>query len=399
MQNTANSTISSCSVEPVTLLRNTEILLKCVGRYLIGEFLVPHRLLSTSMHEGGMREDCRFVVNHQSCEPSGDNAAMERFRSLGGEGYHRFACEQAGLPPESTALCGTAANMHCASLVERTHRELTVTAITTAGVEGNATRSGDPSSWHELAAGCEREAPHHGTIVNLVFINQPCTRGCLAKAASMLTEGKTAALLDLRVPSRQSSALATGTGTDQFVIASPLVEGSNWERNYSGAHNTLGQLIGEAVRDSTTEALRHQNGLISSLRASVFSALGRYGLTRDVQETVSRTVLGDKLADFMMRNIETITRDPPTAALAYSIAELIDIARCGIVTQASSAQLLGQQCALLASLVAVDPAGVHRFCQRLSTTPDLPPAELVARAIAIGFEAKWMREPEGQVGC
>ena len=37
-----------------------------------------------------------------------------------------------------------------------------------------------------------------------------------------MTEGKSAALQRLAVPSCYSSDLATGTGTDQFCVAAPL---------------------------------------------------------------------------------------------------------------------------------------------------------------------------------
>ena len=86
-----------------------------------------------------------------------------------------------------------------------------------------------------------------------------------------MTEGKSAALQRLAVRSLYSGDLATGTGTDQFAIASPLA--GPHRLTSASTHVKLGELIGSAVRDATLEALRWQNGLESSYTRTVFSAL------------------------------------------------------------------------------------------------------------------------------
>ena len=47
---------------------------------------------------------------------------------------------------------GTAANMNYAAVSTETDDAVEVTAVVTAGVEGNATCAGDPATWRETAS-------------------------------------------------------------------------------------------------------------------------------------------------------------------------------------------------------------------------------------------------------
>ena len=161
--------------------------------------------LSTSIIGGGMREDCTHVMNHQSCEPRDHlTHGHGALATLWPRWLPCMACERVGIDPATTVLCSTAANMSCAGVATESFEELSVTCIATAGVQGNATRAGDPAGWHETPNGSVKVG---GTIVHLLFINQPCTESCLVKAATMLTEAKSCAVLDLRAPSLQVLAL------------------------------------------------------------------------------------------------------------------------------------------------------------------------------------------------
>ncbi len=146
----------------------------------------------------------------------------------------------------------------------------------TAGVEGNATAAGEPAAWRETAAGIQKVPEYAGTINTMVLVNRPMTPGTLARAAVTMTEGKTAALQRLAVPSKRYIDLATGTGTDQFCLAAP-VDGLPVLTSAS-THMKLGELIGVAVRQATMEALRWQNGLEASYTRGLFHALGRFGV-------------------------------------------------------------------------------------------------------------------------
>ena len=208
------------------LLASTDnYLLRRRGRFLFAAFQQPHRVLSTCPINGGLREDLTHVANHQSCEGVGHCVGTTSTLEM----RHVSACHSADLPPNTTALMSTAANMQCAVVAEASYAELTVQVAASAGVLGNATRAGDGAAWHEQASGSVRITPTTtyapeagaGTIVTLVFINQPCSAAALVKAALLVTEAKTTALLDLRIPSLQSEYLATGTGTPDDAPTRP----------------------------------------------------------------------------------------------------------------------------------------------------------------------------------
>ena len=105
---------------------------------------------------GGFREDLTHIANHQSCEAVAHTARHASVFRLGPDAYHDFACSEADLPPATTALMTTAANMQCAVVARAAHAELAVHVAATAGVLGNATRAGDPAGWHERPDGSER---------------------------------------------------------------------------------------------------------------------------------------------------------------------------------------------------------------------------------------------------
>lgn len=370
------------------LFEDGNVRIRREGRFLLAELLRPHRVLSTSMVGGGMREDCTHVVNHQSCEPGGHDEAMRRWRELGAEGSHREACRAAGTDPETTALCGTAANMRCAHLSSRSFEDVAVTVVATAGVEGNATRAGDPARWHEQESGSRvvDGAELSGTIVILAFLSVPCTAGCLTKASILLSEAKTAALWDLRVPSRQSRRLATGTGTDQFAVAAPLPDEGRWERRHSGTHNKLGQILGEAVHEAVTGALKIQNGLVPPLRGSLWAALGRFGLVPE-DLCAEGSDLAPRLRELLAANLQPLCHDPQVVAAAYALAEAEELGMVGILPADSLREARAGLGAALACAVSLREECYREFRDRLLAAPDLRTA--TALAVRLGFAAKW----------
>ena len=372
------------------------------GRYLCAALKRPHRAISTCRINGGIREDLSHLANHQSCEGVAHVARHERVMGLGATAEHADACRAGQLPPESTSLMSTAANMQCAVLARAEYAELAVTVVATAGVTGNATRAGDPASWHEHPGGSRRIADSagaldaapaeagSGTIVTLVFINQPCTSACLVRAATLVTEGKSAAVLDLRMPSLQSSGLATGTGTDQLAIAAPLARGDEWERHWAGGHNTLGELLGRATHDAVTRCLLLQNGICAELRRSITGALGRHGCDEAVLRDTARAELAETTATVFARNLLAILHDPQSTAAAYGLAEIIDLVRAGVLHTEVARESILNQSALLAATVAVAPEYFADFRAILQPRHDLLPGQLAALAVVKGFERKWL---------
>lgn len=123
------------------------------GRYLAAAFKRPHRVLSTCRINGGLREDLTHIANHQSCEGVEHTPGADGPGTQGAAGFHHAARVAGNLPPETTALMPTPANMQCAVLRRATHADLEVRVAATAGVLGNATRAGDPAGWHEYPDG------------------------------------------------------------------------------------------------------------------------------------------------------------------------------------------------------------------------------------------------------
>ena len=147
-----------------TLLQQATFDLRRSGRFLAADLKEPHFVLSTSARHGGQVDYVRHLLNHQSCESS---AHLDRHRVIvesGPEAYHDHVCAETGLPADATAMMGTAANMNYAAIASETDEGVSVTAVVTAGVEGNATCAGDPAGWRETATGFEKVPAYAGTL-------------------------------------------------------------------------------------------------------------------------------------------------------------------------------------------------------------------------------------------
>ena len=393
------------------------------GRFLLVELLAPHRVVSTCAACGGQRDDVSFLANHQSCEGTGDAIRYDRIAGLGPAAYHAAACSEMGVPAERTALMGTAANMAYAASRSAVFDDLRVDAFVTAGVAGNAARAGDPARWMEggdgrwrrveagaevesgdvhagaevkagpeVGAGAEietgaEEAPRDGTINIIVLLDCPVTPAAHARAATTLTEAKSAALAELAAPSRYSPTIATGTGTDQFCLAAPL-DPDRVARTATGPHAKLGELIGTAVLEAVKEALRWQNGLEPSLTRGLFHALGRFGLTEPRALARLAELLPVEHYALLDRNRNAVFYEPGVAAAAYALAAVLDRAAFGTLPESAAGEALRQQAACLACALAARPLDWPAFRAQLAQAPD-DPVELVLRALAAGWSAKW----------
>jgi adenosylcobinamide amidohydrolase len=378
-------------------------------RHVIAEMRVPARVLSTCHVNGGLRSDLRHLVNHQSCEPVKHDERFALISSLGQDGYHRHVCDEIGIDPAHTALLGTAASMQYLGMVTHRWDDLSVTAVVTAGVTGNAGCAGDPAHhdeedgiWRKTCdAGSEAKAPgtHGGTINTLLLFSSPLSDGALARAVVTMTEAKTSALIELAVGSKSSWRLATGTGTDQYAIAAPQSGGSR--RTWTGQHTKAGELIGLAVREATLEALRWQNGLEPSYTRSLFHALGRFGLTEDAFKTAQQNLLSDHEFDLLKDNWKPVVYEPQLTAAAYAFAAVLDRVLAGTFGASTARESLLHQAALMAAGVAGKPNDFARFRQdlipHLAMEPAPAPESLIAAAMglaqhatALGWQRKWV---------
>jgi adenosylcobinamide hydrolase len=356
------------------------------GRFLVAALHEPHRVISTSAANGGQRDDVRFLLNHQSCEGTGHIDRQAEISAYGAEAYHGIVCDEAGIPRDCTATMGTAANMNYVAIVTEADADVDVTAVVTGGVESNATCSGDPAAWRETAAGIEKLAVA-GTINTMLLIGVPLTASALARAVVTMTEGKTAALQRLVVPSRQSADLATGTGTDQYCVAAPLrAEGI---RTSCSPHVKLGELIGRATRRATQEALRWQNGLEPSYTRGVFHALGRYGVTEKTFFDDIAPFLDSSALDLLRKNLRSALYEPLVGAAAHACAAVLDRVRHGTLPESVKREAVVHQLSSLAASVAAQPDRWSEFRSQLHTLDTAEPKTLAIAALALGWTAKW----------
>src|SRR5262245_33010785 len=98
------------------LLTRPQALVRRSGRFLVVDLLAPHRVLSTSVKNGGQVEHVRHLVNHQSCEGTRHDARSKVITDLGQPAYHDVVCAEIGVPGGEAVVMGTAANMNYASL-------------------------------------------------------------------------------------------------------------------------------------------------------------------------------------------------------------------------------------------------------------------------------------------
>ena len=370
-----------------TLDERPAFVLRRSGRFLVADLRGPHRVLSTSARHGGQVDHVRVLLNHQSCE---GKAHLERHRLIverGFEAYHDHVCGEAGVPAEETAIMGTAANMNYAAVSTEIDRAVEVTAVVTAGVEGNATCAGDPANWRETETGFEKVPAYPGTINTMLLVSVPLTVAALARAVVTMTEGKSAALQRLVVPSRQSPDLATGTGTDQYCVAAPLAPAG--ALTSASPHVKLGELIGHATRTATQEALRWQNGLEASYTRGVFHALGRYGVSEATFFEDIATHLQPADLTLLQENSRAALYEPLVGAAAHALAAVLDRVRHGMLPASVQREAVVQHAATLAASLAARSDRWNDFRSSLHGAPTDDPKSLVLAAIALGWSQKW----------
>lgn len=118
-----------------------------------------------------------------------------------------------------------------------------------------------------------------GTINIILHIDAALSPGALARALVTCTEAKTAAIQELLAPSRYSSGIATGSGTDgTILIANPL---SYTYLTNAGKHCKLGEYIGRTVKKAVKEALDRQSGLNPAFQHNILNRMDRFGITED----------------------------------------------------------------------------------------------------------------------
>ncbi|MEN9479348.1 MAG: hypothetical protein RLZZ298_743 [Pseudomonadota bacterium] len=223
-------------------------------KVLLVSFPEARRTLSTA--DGLL--DARAALNHAGHPLLWQKLGMQFMGQdgRGGKAYAEYVHENmAGLLQlHKSAVAGmsTAADLDNLAVVTQSYGPLTVTVLATAGARSNAIRTGVDAGTY-----IEGNTPA-GTINIMLLTNIRLTDAAMARALITITEGKTAALQDLNVPSTYSKTVqATGTGTDSIIVVSGT---QGPQASYTGGHSKIGELIGKASHQAVLEALGKQNG-------------------------------------------------------------------------------------------------------------------------------------------
>ena len=210
--------------------------LSACHRWLEVDLCVPHSTVGWTLIGGG-RHQAQRVFWHQvsDAELRPDVDARLFFE----ERRKRWTTDAQGV--------GFLTGCSLAEFVERKRERggLSVRCVATIGLR-NALRIGDPPRTTPIVP---------GTINILLQISRPLSECASIEALSLVAEARTSAVLDGHVPSSIGNTIATGTGTDCIVVASPLPSATGSEFVYAGKHTELGHLIGSCVYDAVSHGV------------------------------------------------------------------------------------------------------------------------------------------------
>ena len=191
-----------------------------VHRTLLVHFKKPRLIVST----GGGQRQVGTVGNSFSPVPT-----WSIYHQFGYARSRDNLLQALKLEANSVDILSTGADMNNLAVTTAAFKDLKVTALVTAGVEGNALRTGkDAGNYYEP-----------GTINIIVLASHALSPKAATRALITVTEAKTAALWDMDVRSVQSALHnpATGTGTDDIIV----VSGDKQQQlEGSGGHTKLG---------------------------------------------------------------------------------------------------------------------------------------------------------------
>jgi adenosylcobinamide hydrolase len=291
-------------------------------------FPLRRNVLSTSWLNGGYRKDLKAVFNHQisleACEVchAGDGSVQQ---------YLERVARDIRLDPETSTGLITRAEMKNTAIVTESFRDLSVTAIVTAGIARNGGRAGDPASYYEHG---DPAGPVGGTINTILLIDADLPEYAMTRAVMTATEAKAAALQQLMARSIYSTGIATGSGTDMIVIVAD--PGSSRHLTNTGKHSKLGELIGRAVIQATHAALEMETGLSPASQRDVLVRLSRFGITEEEIWNIAvarhgAMITGTLSKEHFMKCLRKKAQEPELVALIAAILHIVDEAEWNLL--------------------------------------------------------------------
>ena len=295
------------------------------GRSLIVSF--PDRgraVLSSAKFNGGFFTAPSAVINTTSMGGEAETSLMSA--GLNEHiAYYRECAKKVGLDPDTVVGLGTAVTMDKAAIVTKTVGRTSVSAVVTAGVEGNGGRAGDPASYDQS----ERFQEKNGTIVIILLIKADLPAHSMARAIITATEAKTCALQQLMAPSVYSTGIATGSGTDQIAVVCDSK--SKIKLTDAGKHSLLGELIGKCVTEAVLKALDNWAGLNPVSQRDAMKRLARYKVGDSEYLNCVENEVSDK--DGFITSLKRISTDGKIVAAVSSAIHIQDEIGWGILTE------------------------------------------------------------------
>lgn len=304
------------------------------------DFIDKRNVLSSSLFNGGQRSDLQAVLNHHSTKVQDSMTIDGYFTNM------KILCQKLGYNADKVSTMGTGVPMKNVAIKQVSYEGVIITAVVTAGAEGNPGRVGDKAVYNAID---KEKMPRPGTINIMLYFNCDMPPGTLARALVTATEAKTAALQELLLGSRYSSGLATGTGTDQILaISDPQAKLIITD---CGKHTKSGELLGQAVKSAVKEALYKQNGFDGKKMHDVIRRMERFGMSRNRLMEDYRLIYDENLND---KNFEqalyNLNLNSEILMLTSLYAHLLDQYDWGLLSQ----QEIDSGCSLLLKKMAGD---------------------------------------------
>jgi len=283
------------------------------NKTLVIDFKKEQSILSTLE---GPRQYILTVGNHYSPPPTwgpGHQVGIDDIRS--------WILAATGKNKQTSSFLMTGADMDNLSVTTKTFKDMTVTALVTAGVMSNAVRmSKDTAAFYEP-----------GTINIILLTNMHLSQRAMARAVIAATEAKTAALEDMDIRSTYTPLVhaATGTGTDNVLV----VEGQGLSIDNTGGHSKMGELISRAVYDGVNAAVFKQNKITA--QRHIFQRLKErkisiFELTEGVECDCMN--LNNSANHKFSAKVEHLLLEPEVSGFLESVLAVSDAREKGLIT-------------------------------------------------------------------
>lgn len=205
--------------------------ISCTPPHLVATFEAPQTMLSWSITRPGFQTARRVAwreVRNADLPPAEDPLVSIR----------RMLAE-AGL--EDAVALVTSRDIRRYHLAQSSIEGVTATALATAGL----------SNGERVGSRCREPVLLPGTVNVLAHVSQPLAEPALIETISIVTQARTAAIMEAKI--ERAGVLVTGTGTDCIVVAAP--EEGRSGALFAGLHTAVGEAVGDAVYRAIREGV------------------------------------------------------------------------------------------------------------------------------------------------